>query len=252
MKQRQVKEALSALEEDLAIHQKLDDEPNDVGGLSAEEMKKTFDKAGLVIQQYLNEVHLPEARAALEDTLEKAKAYADEKVVAVGKGDMAMAVYDTLGRQKDVYRYAQEVAQETLGDAEKFGYVCVGQGKERQYKAGVKQVELVNAVDPRGLWDAEEKCFVMPETAKALLVTGFMRWGRESFAQCVIRVKVNGEEAAKAEGPDVSDGNYYNEGVLLACQVKGGDKVTLELEVESSSGAGGAVYAKFIKTEILL
>ena len=43
------------------IISKLDNEPNDVGGLTAGELKEKFDEAGLVIQKYINEVLLPGA-----------------------------------------------------------------------------------------------------------------------------------------------------------------------------------------------
>lgn len=52
--------ALTKFEDDLNVIQKLDDEPNDVGGLSAEELKAKFDAAPLAIQQYINEVLIPD------------------------------------------------------------------------------------------------------------------------------------------------------------------------------------------------
>lgn len=48
------------LTEDLAIIQKLDDEPNDVGGLTAAELKAKFDEAGLNIQKYINDSLIPD------------------------------------------------------------------------------------------------------------------------------------------------------------------------------------------------
>lgn len=44
---------------DMAIIQKLDDQPNDVGGLTAAELKAKFDEGGLALQEYLNETLLP-------------------------------------------------------------------------------------------------------------------------------------------------------------------------------------------------
>lgn len=46
------------------IIQQLDDEPNDVGGLSAAELKAKFDQAGLAIQTYINETLIPEVLGA--------------------------------------------------------------------------------------------------------------------------------------------------------------------------------------------
>lgn len=51
--------SLEKLNKDLNIVQKLDDEPNDVGGLSAAELKKKFDEGPLTIQEYINVTLLP-------------------------------------------------------------------------------------------------------------------------------------------------------------------------------------------------
>ena len=51
--------SLEKLTKDLNIVQKLDDEPNDVGGLSAAELKKKFDEGALTIQEYINTTLLP-------------------------------------------------------------------------------------------------------------------------------------------------------------------------------------------------
>lgn len=45
---------------DLNIIQKLDDEPNDVGGLSAAELKAKFDEAGNIIKGYINDSLIPQ------------------------------------------------------------------------------------------------------------------------------------------------------------------------------------------------
>ena len=53
--------ALTKFEKDMAIISALDDEPNDVGGLTAAELKAKFDEGGKAIQSYLNETMLPES-----------------------------------------------------------------------------------------------------------------------------------------------------------------------------------------------
>lgn len=55
---------LTEFKNDLNIIQKLDDEPNDVGGLTAAELKAKFDEAGLTIQAWINEVFIPALVAA--------------------------------------------------------------------------------------------------------------------------------------------------------------------------------------------
>lgn len=58
------------LTKDMGVIAKLDDEPNDVGGLSAAELKAKFDEAGDAIKAYLNEILLPELTAAADKLTE--------------------------------------------------------------------------------------------------------------------------------------------------------------------------------------
>lgn len=56
---------IPGLDTDLDVIQKLDDEPNDVGGLSPAELKAKFDEAGNLIKGYVNDTLLP----AVSDTV---------------------------------------------------------------------------------------------------------------------------------------------------------------------------------------
>ena len=67
---------IELLGDDLNIIQALDDEPNDVGGLTSAELKATFDKAGNLIKTYLNEKLVPAILAA--DATEAARAAAED------------------------------------------------------------------------------------------------------------------------------------------------------------------------------
>lgn len=51
--------SIPTLDTDLSIIQKLDDYPNDVGGLSASELKAKFDEGVLALQTYINTVLIP-------------------------------------------------------------------------------------------------------------------------------------------------------------------------------------------------
>ena len=51
--------SITKLNDDLNIVQKLDDQPNDVGGLTAAELKAKFDESGLAIQDYINNTLIP-------------------------------------------------------------------------------------------------------------------------------------------------------------------------------------------------
>lgn len=52
--------AFTPLNDDLNIIQKLPDLPNDVGGLSADELKAAYDEAGILIKRYINNILIKE------------------------------------------------------------------------------------------------------------------------------------------------------------------------------------------------
>lgn len=52
--------ALTKFTKDMEIIAALDDEPNDVGGLSADELKDKFDEGGKALKEYINDTLIPE------------------------------------------------------------------------------------------------------------------------------------------------------------------------------------------------
>jgi hypothetical protein len=67
-------------DEDMDIIQKLDDEPNDVGGLTAEQLKAEFDAAGKKTKEYINNELIPAIIA--ESLTEETRANAEAERVA--------------------------------------------------------------------------------------------------------------------------------------------------------------------------
>lgn len=67
---------IQLLDGDLNIIQKLDDEPNDVGGLTSAELKAKFDESGNIIKKYINETLIPAVLAnnATEESRKQAEA----------------------------------------------------------------------------------------------------------------------------------------------------------------------------------
>lgn len=55
--------ALTEFTKDMAIIQKLEDEPNDVGGLTAAQLKGKFDEGGTALKEYINGTLLPQLAA---------------------------------------------------------------------------------------------------------------------------------------------------------------------------------------------
>lgn len=66
---------ITYMDGDLNIIQALDDEPNDVGGLTSAQLKAKFDEAGNTIKTYINETLIPEILAA--DATEAAREAAE-------------------------------------------------------------------------------------------------------------------------------------------------------------------------------
>ncbi len=71
---------LEIIDGDLNIIQKLDDEPNDVGGLTSADLKAKFDEAGNIIKKYLNNTLVPAVLAA--DATEAYRSAAEAERVA--------------------------------------------------------------------------------------------------------------------------------------------------------------------------
>lgn len=67
---------IELLNGDLNIIQKLDDEPNDVGGLTSAQLKAKFDESGNIIKEYINETLIPAVLA--DDATEAARQEAEQ------------------------------------------------------------------------------------------------------------------------------------------------------------------------------
>ena len=75
---------IQMLDGDLNIIQKLDDEPNDVGGLTSAELKAKFDESGNIIKKYINETLIPAVLA--EDATEESRKQAEAARIAAEQG----------------------------------------------------------------------------------------------------------------------------------------------------------------------
>lgn len=75
---------IQLLDGDLNIIQKLDDEPNDVGGLTSAELKAKFDESGNIIKKYINEILIPSVLT--DDATEESRKQAEAARVAAEQG----------------------------------------------------------------------------------------------------------------------------------------------------------------------
>lgn len=71
---------IPSFDDDLDFIQKLDDEPNDVGGLSAAQLKAEFDRSGNAAKEYINNELIPAILA--EELTEEARALAEAERVS--------------------------------------------------------------------------------------------------------------------------------------------------------------------------
>lgn len=94
---------LEYLNGDLNIIQKLDDEPNDVGGLTSAQLKAKFDEAGNAIKDYINNVLIPAILAADATEAERTEAEA-----ARASAESARAIAETARAQEEAQRSANE------------------------------------------------------------------------------------------------------------------------------------------------
>ena len=75
---------IQLLDGDLNIIQKLDDEPNDVGGLTSAELKAKFDESGNIIKKYINEILIP--AVLTDDATEESRKQAEAARVTAEQG----------------------------------------------------------------------------------------------------------------------------------------------------------------------
>ena len=108
------------LDDDLDIIQKLDDEPNDVGGLTAAQLKAKFDEGPNAIKRYINDELLP----AISDTVAEADVRAEAEQGRVA----AEAARVTAEQGRASAETGREQAEAARGTAEQ-GRVTAEQGR---------------------------------------------------------------------------------------------------------------------------
>lgn len=113
---------IQLLDGDLNIIQKLDDEPNDVGGLTSAELKAKFDESGNIIKKYINETLIP--AVLTEDATEESRKQAEAARVAAEQGrvtaeegrvsaEAARAAAEQVRSEAEASRVSAENARET-------------------------------------------------------------------------------------------------------------------------------------------
>lgn len=110
------------LDGDLNIIQKLDDEPNDVGGLTSAELKAKFDESGNIIKKYINETLIPavlteDATEENRKQAEAARAAAEQGRVTAEEGRVSAESGRVSAEQARANAEASRVSAETAREA---------------------------------------------------------------------------------------------------------------------------------------
>lgn len=104
---------IQLLDGDLNIIQKLDDEPNDVGGLTSAELKAKFDESGNIIKKYINDTLIP--AVLTDDATEESRKQAEAARVAAEQGrvtaEEGRVSAETARAQAETARQSAETAR---------------------------------------------------------------------------------------------------------------------------------------------
>ena len=114
--------AIEKFNKNMAIIAALDDEPNDVGGMTSAELKNKFDEGGKALQTYMNETLIPAVLA--EDATEESRKQAEAARVAAEQGrvtaeqgrvraEEARAASETARTGAESTRQSQEATRQT-------------------------------------------------------------------------------------------------------------------------------------------
>lgn len=212
--------AALAFNDDLEIIQSLDDEPNDVGGLTAAELKAKFDEAGLAIQDYINKTLIPnvvadqateEARAQAEaqrqsneqtrQAAEAARQTAEtQRSSAEGQraqAEQARAAAETQRQSAEAARQTQEAARQA----------ATAQAVAAAYSAADEVARNTPVIGTRGTW------MVWDTMAKAYRDSGVYAQGPQGNQGVVGPQGIQGPRGATGPvGPKGDPGNTGPQG----------------------------------------
>lgn len=129
--------AFEKFNKDMKIISALDDEPNDVGGLTAAELKAKFDEGGEAIKRYLNDTLIPAviAEGATEAAREQAETERRASELLRSQHEKQRVQAET-GRQNS--EHARVIAEQTRQSAENARNVWENYDASKSYAVGNK------------------------------------------------------------------------------------------------------------------
>lgn len=218
---------LERLEDDLNIIQALDDEPNDVGGLNAAQLKAKFDEAGNRVKDYLN-----------------------EKVVGVlnsANGADSINASDGKSVQANLERLGGDI--QALA-----GGTVPGEGATLGWNLDAGGYRVVNLGSPAEQTDALNWGSVLPEALEQLLFGSAANRMPSAALEQLYRLIPHPwelvEQFTKAGSgtftvPDLFDGEDYELGVYL---IGGGGSGAAHVGSGAAGGGASGFGANFVRT----
>lgn len=223
---------IPSLDADLDIIQKLDDEPNDVGGMTAQELKAVFDKAGNLVKNYLNETLLP----ALSDTVaeEEVRAAAEDQRVSNEAGRVSAEALRTSAEEARAEAEESRAAQEAARQSQEAARASAEEVRTAQ-ENGRKTAESGRAAAESGRVTAEqgrasaETERAAAESARSAAFEGMKTesWNAaqaaKDAASAVEKLSVSAESLPEGSAAAVEKTTGADGGIRLAFGIPKGD-----------------------------
>lgn len=225
--------ALEQFTKDMSIIAKLDDEPNDVGGLSATDLKAAFDEGGEALKEYINTVLIPYLEAVGVETAVQLDVNAGLKYIRLNAdrvletsadgvqweatGSSGHLILDKYGNVLPQRSRLQIVGGEVSDDGEKTVITSLKGDKGDKGDRGEKGD--TGDIGPRGL--------VGPSIVPSIDINGVMSFSVQDTAVAPQSVSVRGPQGPQGvQGVQGAQGERGPQGIQGVQGVQGpkGDK----------------------------
>lgn len=213
---------LDPLTSDLDIIQKLDDEPNDVGGLSAQQLKAKFDEAGNIIKTFINDSLIPQV---LGDGLSEQTRQENEQVRQAN---------EQTRQENEAARVAAEAAREEAA-------AQLNQNLTESVNQLEEDIETAEAA--RNVWeDYDPQKNYVPGNKVYYLGSSYVN--KVACTDVLPTVAANWQIVAK-KGADSDEGMSQDEADLRYLQLSGG-RMTGELRVQPPQRADSPATREYV------
>ena len=233
---------ITLLDGDLNIIQALDDEPNDVGGLTSAELKAKFDEAGNTIKTYINGTLIPEilteeateaARAAAEAQREANENQRIENENARIAAEQARTTAESARADAETERAAAESARNTAEQARE----AAEQARADETAGIVAQATEQAVIASNAASEASSSASGASDSASAAAASASSASDSASAsASSAAAAQASAAEALSSKNSAKSEADRAKSEADRAAEIVGGDFVK-----SSEKGAAGGV-----------